>query len=69
MGTTKAFLEGFELLRPHIKDAFALNAEHDVIYVLTEFTALSNTPADLQINLRSHGWHWSNEGDCWAFYT
>ena len=71
MATRDQFLEGFDLLRPHMIDGYgAVAAEHDVFYVGTVFASEEATPAEIRERLKAIGaWHWSREGECWAVFT
>lgn len=68
MSTTENFFAGLDLLRPFVKDKYAVCAEHDVILLHTSFEKKEDVPRELREGLEKLGWHW-DEFDAWHFHT
>lgn len=65
--TCAGILEGLQLIwGDNLEKKWPMHAEHDVLYVGGE-----EIPEDSEkgIRLTALGFHWSSEGDCWAFFT
>lgn len=66
MATYKEFKEGLEILEKYSMPEYALCAEHDIIYVHTDHIVSEDDERELD---KLGGWHWNEDGECWAFFT
>jgi hypothetical protein len=64
------FVQGLNILAKYSTGPIRIHAEHDIIYAgPPEIEKGDVFKDDVQKLEELGGWHWADEGDCWAFFT
>jgi len=68
--TNDDFFKGLNILAKYSDQPLRMHAEHDVIYADFGSTPEDSvSEEDKQALEDLGGWHFSDEGDCWAYFT